>query len=192
LEPKPDPSAPATPPRANARKRILAAAVELAHDIGAANLSLDAVAARAGVSKGGLLYHFPSKLALLEALVETHLREFESRLDSRQPDRIAETYVAASFADCRSKSGKTSGVLAAMVENPEMMAPIRRFKRRILDRLKDGSTSDADALMLFLAVDGLRGLQLFDMDILTPDEIETVEKSLMALCARTRPLRRSA
>ena len=35
-----------------------------------ASASLDAVAARAGVSKGGLLYHFPSKSALFDALTD--------------------------------------------------------------------------------------------------------------------------
>ncbi len=35
-----------------------------------ASATLDAVAARAGVSKGGLLYHFPSKSALFDALTE--------------------------------------------------------------------------------------------------------------------------
>ena len=54
----------------SARQRILAAADELSRDLGPANLSLDAVAQRAGVSKGGLLYHFPSKARLLKALVE--------------------------------------------------------------------------------------------------------------------------
>ncbi|MCC2097105.1 MAG: TetR family transcriptional regulator, partial [Hyphomicrobiales bacterium] len=41
--------------RGTSRDRILRAASELAFKEGAAHLSLDAVAARAGVSKGGLL-----------------------------------------------------------------------------------------------------------------------------------------
>ena len=36
---------------------------------GFANLTLDAVAAEAGISKGGLLHHFPSKDRLVEGLV---------------------------------------------------------------------------------------------------------------------------
>jgi AcrR family transcriptional regulator len=36
---------------------------------GIANLTLDAVAAEAGMSKGGLLHHFPTKDRLVEALV---------------------------------------------------------------------------------------------------------------------------
>jgi AcrR family transcriptional regulator len=43
---------------------------------GIANLTLDAVAAEAGMSKGGLLHHFPTKNRLVEALV---MRSAENR-----------------------------------------------------------------------------------------------------------------
>jgi AcrR family transcriptional regulator len=45
---------------------------------GIANLTLEAVAAEAGMSKGGLLHHFPSKDRLVEAMVvrcAEHVRE---------------------------------------------------------------------------------------------------------------------
>ncbi|PTE20023.1 TetR/AcrR family transcriptional regulator, partial [Cereibacter changlensis JA139] len=41
------------------RRRLLDAADQLSRTVGPARLSLEAVAAEAGVSKGGLLYHFP-------------------------------------------------------------------------------------------------------------------------------------
>ncbi|HEX2269893.1 MAG TPA: helix-turn-helix domain-containing protein [Pyrinomonadaceae bacterium] len=43
---------------------------------GIANLTLDAVAAEAGMSKGGLLHHFPTKDRRVEALV---MRSAENR-----------------------------------------------------------------------------------------------------------------
>ncbi|MBN8999427.1 MAG: helix-turn-helix transcriptional regulator, partial [Rhizobiales bacterium] len=67
--------------RGNARERILDAAVNVAHEVGPAHLSLDAVAERAGVSKGGLLYHFPTKQDLLKALVERHLAAIEAAVE---------------------------------------------------------------------------------------------------------------
>ena len=47
-------------PRPSARARLLDAAVAVVRRDGAQALTLDAVAAEAGVSKGGLLYHFRS------------------------------------------------------------------------------------------------------------------------------------
>ncbi len=63
--------------RTNSRDRILAAAADVARETGPGSLSLDAVASRAGVSKGGLLYNFPTKAKLMQALVEEYLRAFE-------------------------------------------------------------------------------------------------------------------
>src|SRR3954470_23063844 len=61
--------------RANSRDRILDAAGEIVGEVGAGKLTLDAVAQRAGLSKGGLLYNFPSKDALLSGMLERMIGE---------------------------------------------------------------------------------------------------------------------
>src|SRR5690606_9715403 len=63
-------------PRTNSREKILAAAADVAAEAGPGSLSLDAVALRAGVSKGGLLYNFPTKAKRMQGLVERYLSEF--------------------------------------------------------------------------------------------------------------------
>lgn len=52
------------------RDRILDSFEAILNDEGERGATLDAVAARAGVSKGGLLYHFGSKDALVAGLLE--------------------------------------------------------------------------------------------------------------------------
>ncbi|MGI5397235.1 TetR family transcriptional regulator [Streptomyces sp. CA-251251] len=61
-----------------ARERILDAAEELI-TAGQVPPALEAVAAAAGVSKGGLLYHFDKK-SLLRALVTRAVQRFDERL----------------------------------------------------------------------------------------------------------------
>jgi AcrR family transcriptional regulator len=56
--------------RPSARDKILDALVEVLLDGGVGAVTLDAVCARAGVSKGGLLYHFGSKADLFDGLTE--------------------------------------------------------------------------------------------------------------------------
>src|SRR5215813_897027 len=51
------------------RDKMLDAAEAVIARQGIANVTLEAVAAEAGMSKGGLLHHFPTKDDLLEALV---------------------------------------------------------------------------------------------------------------------------
>ena len=50
------------------RQKILAAASQIVQCKGVAKLTLEAVAKEAGVSKGGLLYHFSNK-ALIEGMI---------------------------------------------------------------------------------------------------------------------------
>jgi len=68
------------PPASPARDRVLDAFEELLNEQGERAATLDAVARAAGVSKGGLLYHFPSKDALVDGLV--------ARLDERLAEDI--------------------------------------------------------------------------------------------------------
>ncbi|QIS41566.1 TetR/AcrR family transcriptional regulator [Clavibacter capsici] len=70
--PEPDADAapePAPPSGGTARDRILDAFEELLVQQGERGTTLEAVAAAAGVSKGGLLYHFGGKEALVEGLL---------------------------------------------------------------------------------------------------------------------------
>lgn len=55
------------------RARILAAAYQLVRDKGYANLSIAKVASAAGIAKGNLQYHYPSKRQLLEAMVKHYV-----------------------------------------------------------------------------------------------------------------------
>ena len=55
---------------ASSRDRILDAYEDVLAVEGERYATLDAVAAKAGVSKGGLLYHFPSKDRLADALCD--------------------------------------------------------------------------------------------------------------------------
>ncbi|MEI5677523.1 TetR/AcrR family transcriptional regulator [Mesorhizobium sp. CGMCC 1.15528] len=170
----------------NSRQKILAAAAELAGEVGPGHLSLDAVAQRAGVSKGGLLYNFPSKAKLLEALVEQHLSEFNAALEAKEkqwegrPNSLGAAYLELFVTDLEQRQPPPSGLLAAMAEDPGFLTPIKRFNRTLLDRLKASSRNEANALILFLALEGMRSLRLFDIDVLSPVEQDAVIASLGA------------
>ncbi len=76
------------------RARILDALELLLSRAGSSQqVSLEAVAAAAGVSKGGLLHHYPSKEALLAALV----RRLGERADAQLADAVAGGTSVADF-----------------------------------------------------------------------------------------------
>ena len=71
--------------RPSRRAQLLDAALAVIRRDGAQALTLDAVAAEAGVSKGGVLYHFATKRALIDGLVDRWLDDFEARLGRPGP-----------------------------------------------------------------------------------------------------------
>lgn len=62
------------------RELIISAAAKVVLIQGASRMTLEAVAKEAGVSKGGLLYHFPSKEALIEGMIEHMVEGLTERI----------------------------------------------------------------------------------------------------------------
>ena len=171
--------------RPNSREKILAAAADVARESGPGSLSLDAVASRAGVSKGGLLYNFPTKAKLMQGLVEGYLREFEHALEAARTNDTDENplavYIRLSANDCEEKQPSASWIFSAIAEDPDFMMPIKTFKRQLFERLK-GETPDLKSLLIcYLAIEGLRSMNLFDSDVLSKDERQLLVSSLLEI-----------
>ncbi|OQM73702.1 TetR/AcrR family transcriptional regulator [Manganibacter manganicus] len=173
-------------PRTNSREKILAAAADVAREAGPGNLSLDAVASRAGVSKGGLLYNFPTKAKLMQGLVEEYLREFEQALEdarstSPSAENLLSTYIRLAARECRDMETSASWIFSALAEDPDFLTPIKLFRRQLFERLK-AETPDLRALLVtYLAIEGLRSMNLFGFDPLADDERQLLVDSLLKM-----------
>jgi AcrR family transcriptional regulator len=180
-------------PRKRAREKILAAAEELARVAGPGNLSLDAVAARAGVSKGGLLYHFPTKAKLLEALVEQFLASFDATLRDRETasagaqDSLVRAYLDILVGEHLCHQPPPSGLLAALGEDPNFLAPVRRFDRKLLDRMKANASDPVIALIVYLSLHGIKSMQLLNIETIDGEEFDSVIARLRALVGAKAP-----
>jgi AcrR family transcriptional regulator len=172
--------------RANSREKILAAAADVARETGPGSLSLDAVASRAGVSKGGLLYNFPTKAKLMQALVEDYLRAFEQALEAARTAGDSDesplaTYIKLSAEHAEESKPSASWIFSAIAEDPAFLTPIKSFRRQVFERLR-GETPDLKALLVcYLAIEGLRSMNLFDSDVLSQDERRLLISSLLEI-----------
>lgn len=85
------------------RAQLIDSARRLALENGLGAVGLEAVAADAGVTKGGLLHHFPSKQALVDGVFQHLLGEFEADLNASMANdpevfgRFTRAYVRAVF-----------------------------------------------------------------------------------------------
>ena len=72
------------------QRKILETAISLIADTGVNGVSLQAVAQQAGVTKGGLLHHFPNKTQLIKACIEYALNKIDEVIDDLiQEDPVA-------------------------------------------------------------------------------------------------------
>lgn len=170
--------------RPSSRERILKAASELVHEVGANNISLDAVAERAGISKGGLLYNFPTKVELLRAMVAGHVERLEGQVSEARkqhagsPNALIHAVIESSCLACAGKAAKPSGILAAIAQDPQLLDPVREHVRRLMQEIRRTSRNPDRAIIALLALEGLRTHDLFEFGALEPQERDGLMSSL--------------
>ena len=104
--------------------------------MGVANLTFEEVAREARVSKGGVLYHFGSKEALTEAMIERFIARFDTAVEEaarsdRDPvGRNTRSYVRATMGEpplTGELFDRANGAITAALANfPERLEPVRR------------------------------------------------------------------
>ncbi|WP_409467484.1 TetR/AcrR family transcriptional regulator [Streptomyces sp. HC307] len=90
----------------NAKRQILDGALDLLRAEGGGTITLDAAAKQAGVTKPGLMYHFPTKEALMLAVVDHVADRWETLLlhrlgrplETATPHQRIRAYVEVSLA----------------------------------------------------------------------------------------------
>lgn len=170
----------------NAREPIIDAAEDVVIEVGARHLTLDAVAKQAGVSKGGVLYHFPSKEALLHAMLDRRVQsEQMKRAKWTRVQGGPEAGLAAYVFSCLERNGRMQklgvALLAAVAHDPRLLLPYRKEYRRLLDEFSREGLSLKRAATVMLAVDGLRFMELLSLAPFTAEERNDVVGEIIAL-----------
>ncbi len=153
----------------SARERIVDAAEDVVIQVGARHLTLDTVAAKAGISKGGLLYHFPNKKALLYAMLERRITRLEQireeKLASLPVDQKSSimAYVLSLHEEDQKTRNLSVALLAAMAHDPQLLVPYQKEFRRQLDDFCRGGLTFEWAALVMLAVNGMKLMELFSL-----------------------------
>ncbi|MGO4383258.1 TetR/AcrR family transcriptional regulator [Specibacter sp. RAF43] len=142
----------------SARDRVLQAYEELLINDGPRAATLDAVAAGAGVSKGGLLYHFKSKEALTAGLLEK-LRALAAQdfdLMARDPAGCASYYVRTSvFGGTTFDRAVVAAMRLAQGEDDTVRAAFSEIHARWYQLILGDVGDPAVARAIMLLGDGL-------------------------------------
>lgn len=172
------------------RDRILRAAEDVVIRDGVARLTLESAAQEAGVSKGGVLYHFNSRAALVAAMVEHFVLGFDALLEqygagSGRPGAFTRAYVLASFAPWETADGRErrldAALLAGAASDLELLEPMRRRFASWQERVENDGLAPELASLIRLAADGLWTSELFELAPPEGPVRDAVREALLAL-----------
>jgi len=168
--------------RKSSREKILDAAAELVAEIGAGRLTLEAVAERAGLSKGGLLYNFPTKDALLQAMIQRMIDQVSESKEALRAQmepgpnleaRVATTSLLNMCCDGKMQEIAT-GMMAAAAENPRLLDPVRQVIAATVEQIESSSDDVEAALLGWLAVEGLSNLEMHNLSPFSDQDRERI------------------
>ncbi len=186
----------------NSKNRILEAAERIVLRDGVSHLTLDAVAAEAGLSKGGVLYNYPTKDALIAGMVRRLLDLYETRMrrffeqDPEPVGRRLRAYLNAAFPEPNEEYQRSLQVsvalLAALSTNPALLEPVREEFRKWKEWIAEDGLDMVDGAIVRLAAEGLWLADLFGLAVLEPELRRQVLNRLREFTRRTPTTTQSA
>jgi AcrR family transcriptional regulator len=176
--------------RPSCKEALLDAAEEVVVESGAGHMTLDAVAERSGVSKGGLMYHFPTKDALLTAMMQRMmdvLDEYREKARATLSGKDKENHLLVEILSGQLMSGKftrlSAALLAVGANRPELAKPFRqKHGERLQKEIVAGKPFER-ASILFLADLGLHFLEIFNFSFFDEGQRDRIFKELARLAA---------
>lgn len=173
--------------RASNRNVLLDAVESILAEGCAADVTLESVAARAGVTKGGLVYHFKSREALFYAVVErmsegrkTPERDPALSPDEQLHDLLTHRIHAALNLDPLQKK-ILGNLVAASTTYPKLMPLVWGLYEDGFDSLAAYSKATGTALAIRSALDGILLLQLLSIREFTSEEKDLLRSTLLEL-----------
>jgi AcrR family transcriptional regulator len=174
-------------PRPSSKAVMLNAAEAIVLESGARHMTLDAVASRAGVSKGGVLYHFPTKEALLRAMLERLRKQLDEAWKKKSkglkegPGREIKAFILSSAERDPRKDQIGSALLAAVAHDPKLLQSGRDDSRRRLGEVMQSGLDFKRAAVIYFAVYGLVFSELLSLSPLNSKERNDLIQELLRL-----------
>jgi AcrR family transcriptional regulator len=170
------------------RRQIIEAAARLISRRGSA-VPISAIADAAGVSKGGLLYHFASKDELLEAVAGRLFDSFRDAVhdaasEDPDPGRLTRAYVRVSFADVADEAAAREmiAVAAQLMHEPRIQQIAAEDGARWREDLFGDGLDPAVVRIVLTSTDGVSAAPLWGT-VLTSGDVAALAAQLLALAS---------
>ncbi|MFC5649528.1 TetR/AcrR family transcriptional regulator [Paenibacillus solisilvae] len=173
--------------RNSKRNNALSAASFIVKNHGVEKLTLEAVAKEAGISKGGLLHHFPNKQALIRGLVEELTDNFVTDVNNRAANattsdgKWSRAYLEATFNDITEGNEMSTALIASLFTSPDLLAKLQSEYLIWQKNIENDGIDPVKSTLVRLAADGLWLSEMFGLGKLNDDLREKVIRSLKDL-----------
>ena len=151
---------------------------------GVSRLTLADVAEKAGISKGGLLYHFPSKEDLIKGMIKEALTRFALNLerlanDDGKPGAWTRAYVQATFPE--ESDVLAAPMIAGIATDPSLLDVYTVEQASWTDHIEADGIDRVLADVVRLAADGLFFNEALGLRPLSPRDRARFLKRLMQM-----------
>lgn len=167
------------------RALIIQTAIQFIQENDLNALTLEGVAGKAGISKGGLLYHFRTKDALQSAIAETIMEEvMESyeALASKEHGigRLTRGFILGSRKDLM--EGARLNIAIQIMQN-EHSSISEEYERLLEDLMHDG-LEESSVHLIRLTIDGLYYSKLLNIAPVSEEVAEQVFEQLLQMARK--------
>ncbi|SDX51841.1 transcriptional regulator, TetR family [Marininema mesophilum] len=171
------------------RNQLLTAASNIVSEKGVSKLTLEAVANQAGVSKGGLFYHFPSKEDLVQAMIDELSIDFMNDIKNNLQafhgkGQWTQAYVETMFMKVEDGLKMSSALFASMFTNPKLMEKAQLQYKELQDQIQNDQVDPVHSIIVRLASDGLWFAEMFGLSPLDKEMRDKVHSELTKLITK--------
>lgn len=168
------------------RAHLVESALNMIREQGASNLTMDAVAKASTVSKGGLLHHFPTKEALIEALLHRLFMDYEQQVqemyerEAEGAGRWLRAYIRTTFMTEESLPMELLGMLlSAIIEYPNLLRLVQIDHQQWEERLTSDGLPLTRVRAIRMAVDAYWQERLIGIGARSPEECRDLANELL-------------
>lgn len=172
--------------RKSSKAAILDAAERVVMRHGLKSATIEAVAVEAGVSKGGLFYHFASKQDMLEQLIDRHVERFmemREKIMQELPESRSRRLKASLLASLNEPIKREENLpnILALLDDVSLREKIYLLKKRLFQEMSNDTDHPERVALAMMAADGLWMSGMYGAPLFTEEFRQKVVDELLRI-----------
>ncbi len=151
---------------------------------GVGGLTIDRVATEAGMSKGGVFYHFKNKEALVTAMAEKIIAEFEEECDQRMAAgaTMIEATIEGAFSQDLRQKNRIAALITCCMNEPNFGSRFRsKYSEWLNDLAVKGGVDPGTARVIASAIDGYYLTEMLGVSRMNEQELHEMKNRLLEM-----------